>query len=122
MKGRLTEGKKKILDKRLDAIGWGLFLVMIGCLWLIPEGTLHGATWLFGTGMIILVMSWIRSFYQIKVSAFWVFLGVIALGAAMGAWLGINIPLLPALLVIIGLSILMKNLPGKRQIGAHGSE
>ncbi len=35
---RAQDAKKTALDKRLDSIGWGLFLIMIGGLWLAPEG------------------------------------------------------------------------------------
>ena len=45
------------LEQRLDSIGWGLFLVMIGCLWLLPEGTLPEGTWLVGMALIIFGLS-----------------------------------------------------------------
>jgi len=48
------EPEKMALDKRLDALGWGLFLIMIGGLWLAPEGWVPEGTWLIGTGIIIL--------------------------------------------------------------------
>jgi hypothetical protein len=28
---------KEALNKRLEAIGWGLFLIIIGALWIIPD-------------------------------------------------------------------------------------
>jgi putative copper export protein len=30
------EDSKQALNKRLEAIGWGLFLIIIGALWIIP--------------------------------------------------------------------------------------
>ena len=104
--GQMTDKKKAILEKRLDATGWGLFLVMMGCLLIIPE--VHGTTWLFGAGVIILLISWIKYFYKIKVSVFWVILGILAVGGAVVAWLGANVPALPALLIIAGLGIIFK--------------
>ncbi|MFC1501963.1 hypothetical protein ACFL6A_00955 [bacterium] len=41
------------MEQRLDAIGWGLFLIMIGGLWMVPEGSLPEGTWLIGTEIII---------------------------------------------------------------------
>ena len=66
-KTKLNE-QKKSLDKRLDALGWGLFLIMIGCLWLIPEESVPEGTWLIGAGVIILVLIGIRYLYGIKIS------------------------------------------------------
>ena len=36
--------------KRLDQIGWGIFLVMIGTIWLVPA--VPPGTWLIGTGIL----------------------------------------------------------------------
>ena len=63
--------KKKALDHRLDAIGWGLFLIMIGGLWLAPDGTVPEGAWLLGTGVIILGIMCIRYLNGIKVNGFW---------------------------------------------------
>ncbi|NIV40630.1 MAG: hypothetical protein GWN58_67915, partial [Anaerolineae bacterium] len=47
--------REEEFGQRLDAIGWGLFLVMLGGLWLVPEewGVPEG-TWLIGAGAIVL--------------------------------------------------------------------
>lgn len=104
------EAKKKELDKRLDAIGWGLFLVMIGGIWLVPEGTVPDGTWLIGVGVIILGLMGIRSLYGIKINAFWSIVGIIALTIGIGEVYGINISILPILLIIVGANILIKSL------------
>jgi hypothetical protein len=98
--------KKSALDRRLDSIGWGLFLVMIGGLWLAPEGRIPEGTWLIGTGLIILGTSLVRYFNDIKVSGFWVFLGVLALASGVGDVFGVNLPVFALLLILIGGGIL----------------
>jgi hypothetical protein len=40
------------LDRRLEGIGWALFLIMIGGLGLVPS--VPQGTWLVGTGLIML--------------------------------------------------------------------
>lgn len=100
------EMHKRSLDRRLDSIGWGLFLVMIGGLWLVPEGRLPGGTWLIGTGLIILGTSLIRYLNDNKVSGFWVFIGLLALGSGVGDVFGVNLPVFPLLLIFIGVGIL----------------
>ncbi len=98
--------QKRSLDRRLDSIGWGLFLVMIGGLWLVPEGRLPEGTWLIGTGLIILGTSLIRYLNDIKVSGFWVFIGLLALASGVGDVFGVNLPVFPLLLIFIGGGIL----------------
>ena len=87
---------------------------MIGGLWLAPEGTFPEGTWLIGTGLIIIVLMGIRSLYGIKVSGFWFVLGVIALGFGISDVFGLNIPVFPILIIIIGISIVFKPLFKKK--------
>ena len=110
-----TQDEKKIaLDKRLEAIGWALFLIMIGGLWLAPEGVVPKGSWLIGTGVIILGLMVVRYLYGIKVNGFWLVLGIIALAFGVSSVFGINIPVLPILIIIIGLNIVLKPLLRKK--------
>jgi hypothetical protein len=99
---------KDALDKRLDAVGWGLFLIMLGGLWLAPEGMIPEGAWLIGTGVIILGLSAIRYANSIEVSWFWVGLGVLALGTGLSSLLGIDLPIFPILLIIAGAATLIR--------------
>ncbi len=108
------ESQKKALDKRLDAIGWGLFLIMIGCLWLIPDERVPNGTWLIGTGLIILGLMAVRYLYGVKISGFWFFLGIVALVFGISDFFGLNLPLLPILIILVGLGIIIKPLVKKK--------
>jgi len=109
-----VDAPKRALDKRLEALGWGLFLVMIGCLWLVPEGTVPEGTWLIGTGVIILGLMGVRYIYGIKISGFWLVLGIVALAFGISDVFGLNIPVFPILLIIFGVSIILKPLLKKK--------
>lgn len=111
---KTQDPKKKALDQRLDALGWGLFLIMIGGLWLAPEGMIPEGTWLIGTGVIILGLMLIRYVNGIDVNAFWLIVGVIALGFGISDVFGLDLPVLPILLIIIGVHILLKPLLKKK--------
>lgn len=87
---------------------------MIGGLWLSPEGMFPEGTWLIGTGLIIIVLMGIRSLYGIKVSGFWFVLGVIALAFGISDVFGLNIPVFPILIIIVGISIVFKPLSKKK--------
>jgi hypothetical protein len=109
------ETSKQALDKRLDAIGWGLFLIMLGGLWLAPEGTIPESAWLIGTGVIILGLSVVRYLNGIEVSWFWIGLGILALGTGLSALLGLNLPIFPILLIIAGAATILRLFFAKEQ-------
>ena len=111
--GKVNEdiARKEELGQRLDALGWGLFLIMLGGLWLVPEdwGVPDG-TWLIGTGVIILGFVFVRYVNGLQISGFWLFLGALALGTGLASVLGLNLPVFPILLIIAGAGILLKPL------------
>ena len=92
--------------KRLDQIGWGIFLVMIGTIWLVP-GVPQG-TWLIGTGVLLLLVNAIRFRLAIPWSGISVALGALALAAGLGDLTGVKLPLFPICLVIVGASLILK--------------
>jgi hypothetical protein len=104
--GRDTPSKM-LLNKRLDGIGWGLFLIMIGVMWLAPERVAQGA-WLIGTGALLLALNGIRYLKGIGVSGLTTLLGVVALAAGLAEYFGMRVPLLAICLIVIGGSILLK--------------
>ena len=106
--------KKISLDKRLDSIGWGLFLIMIGGLWLIPDERVPEGTWLIGTGLIILGLMGIRFLYGIKISGFWFVLGILALAFGISDIFGLDLPVFAILLILVGASIILKPLLKKK--------
>lgn len=91
--------------KRLDQIGWGIFLMMIGIIWLVP-GVPQG-TWLIGTGILLLVVNAIRSYVGVDWSGIWVALGVLALATGLGDFIGVTLPLFPMCLVLIGAMLIL---------------
>jgi hypothetical protein len=105
--------KKRKLDKQIESIGWALFLVMSGVLLIAPEGFAPDGSWLLGTGLIILGSMGIRFLYGIRVDGFWTVLGILALGYGISEFFGLNLPLFPVLLVIIGVVIVYKAFFGK---------
>jgi hypothetical protein len=98
----------RVLNIRLEEIGWALFLIMIGSLWLLPEGRIPSHAWLIGAGLIMLGVNFARYFSGIKMSGFSVFLGVVALVAGAGGIFNLALPIFPALFIILGASLLMR--------------
>jgi hypothetical protein len=76
----------------------------------VPEGT-----WLIGTGALLLLLNTIRFVSGIPWSGVSTALGVLALAAGLGALTGINLPLFPICLVIIGAGLVLKPLIFQRE-------
>lgn len=102
----LTHEKKEVIEERLDGIGWALFFVMLGVLWLLPESVVPEDTWLIGMAMIIFGVNYTKYMKGIEVDYFFLVIGLIALSFGLGGILGVSLPIFPIILVLVGLSIL----------------
>lgn len=107
------ETREQIISKRINAIGWALFFIMIGCLWLVPTDLLPESTWLIGAGIIMLGTNYIRYANAIKPIGFTIIIGILALVTGIGSLLGIDVPVFPILIIFIGLSIILGHLTEK---------
>lgn len=103
------EARAEAFNKRLEMIGWGLFLIMIGGLGLVPDQYVPEGLWLIGTGFIMLGINAARYFYHLPLSWFTIILGLLALASGTSDMLGIDLPVFPILLILIGAHILLKS-------------
>ena len=104
-----NEKEQKLhLNKKLEAVSWGLFLIMIGGLWLLPDETIPEGTWLIGVGVIMMGLNAARYRYGIKVSGFTVVLSIIALSIGISDIFGVDLPVFPILLILWGLSVVLE--------------
>jgi len=91
----------------LDGIGWGAFLVTIGVFWMLPERLFPHGSLLIALGFIMLVLNAARYFLSIRVDGFTLVAGIMAMLAGTGAALGLNLPLFPIALIVIGICMLL---------------
>lgn len=96
----------KRLDHRLEATAWGLFFIMLGGILLLPSEVVPQGAWLIGTGVIMLGLNAARILTGIKTSPFSIGLGVVAVVAGLADVAGLGLPILPVILVLIGIEIL----------------
>lgn len=101
-----ADPRKQELNKRLETVSWGLFLIMLGGLFLVPS--VPQGTWLIGAGVIMLGLNAVRLVLGIRASWFTLILGTIALLAGIGSVLGIDLPVGPILIILIGLAIIVR--------------
>lgn len=100
--------------QRFDEIALALALIMTGALWLAPKGMFPEGSWLAGAGLILLGLNAARRVRGIKTSGFGVIAGFVALAAGLGRIFSLDLPLVPALLIVLGIAQVI------RAATAHG--
>ena len=95
---------------------------MTGVLWMLPEGTLPGSTWVFGLGLILIAGGIARYLYGIGTCCCSIVLGTILLVAGGYDFFGVNFPVFPALIILAGLGIVVGIVSGKKCCPDNGSD
>ncbi|MDP8268451.1 MAG: hypothetical protein P9L97_06975 [Candidatus Tenebribacter davisii] len=92
--------------EQLEKIGWGLFLVMLGAIWLFPDSIVPEGTFMFGVGIILLGLNFVKYTKGYHVNGFTIFLGIVALIAGLSSLLGRSVDIFPLVLILWGISII----------------
>jgi hypothetical protein len=108
--------EKVLLNKRLESIAWGLFLIMLGCQAFVPAEQVNEGFWSIGVGFILLGLNAARYSNQIRMSGFTTILGIIALLSGVGELAGVDLPGLAILLILLGAHLLLKPWLEERQL------
>ncbi|MGD2078581.1 MAG: hypothetical protein PVH18_09375 [Chloroflexota bacterium] len=120
---QLKAEEKKALNGRLEAMGWGLFLIMVGGLALIPDEQIPNGVWSIGVGIIMLGLNAARYYYGIKLSGFTTVLGLLAVLGGIAQLMGLDDLDGAFLFIILGAYLLLKPWFDKRGIfGKPGGE
>lgn len=101
-------------ERLLDDLGWASLLTVTGVFWLMPNGHVPSGFWLISVGAIILLFTFARMIYRFRVSEIAFSAGAIALIAGTGSVLGLNLPLFPIALIVIGFSVILVRYLGHR--------
>ncbi len=112
----IMDEEKVALNKRLETMGWGCFLIMLGGFALVPDTVVAKGFWSIGVGVIMLGLNVARYFYEIKLSGFTIFLGVISLVGGVLQLFGMRELDGAILLIILGMYLLVKPWFDKRQV------
>src|SRR3990172_2086286 len=108
--GNAEQTRKAALNKRLETIGWALFLIMIGGIGLVPKEQVNEGVWLVGVGLIMLGLNVARYMNGIKTSSGTIVLGALALISGIGNLLGLDLPVFAILIILIGANLLLRQL------------
>lgn len=113
---RLKDEERRAQNQRLEAMGWGLFLIMLGGFALIPGDQIPRGVWSVGVGVIMLGLNAARYYYGIKLSGFTTFLGVLAVLGGVTQLLGMDALEGALLFIILGAYLILKPWFDKRGI------
>ena len=114
--------EKAVLNKRLEGVGWGLFLIMLGGFGLVPNEMIPKGLWSIGVGVIMLGLNVTRYLLHIKMSGFTTILGIIALISGGLELLGRNNLGGPILLIVLGAYLLVKPWFDQRRLFGKAEE
>ena len=61
--------EKREIRNRVNGLGWALFLIMSGILWLLPAGIIPSGSWLIATGAILLAVNLVKNALGVKTTS-----------------------------------------------------
>ena len=102
--------ERSVMNERLEAFAWGLFLVMLGGLWLVPANTVPDDAWLIGAGLIMLGLNLGRYLNEIPMSGFTITLGALAMGIGLAGAFDFRFPFIAVAIIAIGLWVMFRPL------------
>ena len=73
-----VDSDKAALNKRMETVAWGAFLIMLGGFMFVPKEIIEGGWWSIGVGLIFLGLNAARYFNGLRMSGFTTFLGIIS--------------------------------------------
>lgn len=103
-----ADPEKAALNKRLETIFWGLFLIMLGGWGLIPGEVIPKGAWSIGVGLLLLGLNLVRNLQGLRMSGFTTLLGVLALLGGISELLGWADLNGAVLLIILGAYLIVK--------------
>ena len=100
------DDNKRVLVKKVDAVGWGLFFIWIGIAFLASLGWGVG---LLGVGSIIIGVQVVRRYVDVGVEGFSLFVGLLFFFGGLWELVGKTAPgaFVPSLLIAAGTLMLL---------------
>lgn len=114
--------EKQKINKNLERVGWGFFLIMLGGFALVPRELIPKGVWPIGVGIIMLGLNIARYFYKIKMSGFTTVLGILSLLGGIAELFGMTSLEGAFLLIIFGAYLILKPWFEKRQLFGKAEE
>jgi len=108
--------QKAALNKRLETMAWGAFLVMLGGFMFVPQEIISGGWWPIGVGLIMLGLNAARYLNGLRMSGFTTFLGTLSVFGGMLDLVGLEGVNGAVLLIVLGGYLILKPYFDRRQL------
>jgi len=112
----IVDPEKAALNKNIERVAWGAFLIMLGGFMFVPEEIIKGGWWSIGVGLIFLGLNAARYFNGLRMSGFTTFLGVLSVIGGTLDLVGMANVNGAVLLIVLGGYIILKPFFEKRQL------
>jgi hypothetical protein len=103
----VVDPEKAALNKRLETMFWGLFLIMLGGWAFIPDETVPKGLWSIGVGLLFLGLNAARYFNGLRMSGFTTLLGILSILGGIGEMMGLDLGG-AVLLIVLGAYLILK--------------
>src|SRR3990172_3354684 len=117
---KIINSEKAALNKNLEQIAWGCFLIMLGGFMFLPQAP--EGLWSIGVGAIMLGLNAARYFNQIRMSGFTTVLGILSVVGGVVQLLGVRNVEGAFLLIILGAYLVLKPWFDKRGLFGKAEE
>ncbi len=107
---------KAALNKRMETIAWGCFLIMLGGFMFVPDEIVRGGFWSIGVGLIMLGLNAARYVNGLRMSGFTTFLGIISVIGGVADLAGLDGIDGAVLLIVLGGYLILKPYFEKQQL------
>jgi hypothetical protein len=108
--------EKAALNKRLETIAWGCFLVLLGGFMFVPGEIIKGGWWSIGVGLVMLGLNAARYFNGLRMSGFTTVLGILSVIGGILDLVGVEGVSAAVLLIVLGAYLILKPYFDKRQL------
>lgn len=111
-----VDPEKDALNKNIERIAFGSFLIMLGGFMFVPEEIIRGGWWSIGIGLIFLGMNAARYFNGLRMSGFTTFLGILSVIGGVLDLVGLDGIDGAILLIVLGGYLILKPYFEKRRL------
>ncbi len=118
----VVDPQKAALNKRLETIALGCYLVLMGGFALVPRTTISAGFWSIAAGLVFLGLNAARYFNHMKMSGFTTFLGILSVIGGVAQLAGLRVIEGAFFLIVLGAALLLKPWFDKRQLFGKAEE
>ena len=112
----VVDTEKATMNKNLERVAWGAFLIMLGGFMFVPEEIIKGGWWSIGVGLIFLGLNAARYFNGLRMSGFTTFLGILSVTGGILDLVGMEGVNGAILLIVLGGYVILKPYFERRQL------